>query len=358
MNRPQQHLLQSIDSMFSHATSPEVRWLARECAEALPIGMPKFTTLNGLHAARGIHIHGTAQSKTIHWSFLLERSSVLQDIVNRPDAFVPRDEEWPLQHIALDLTSPFVWAGSYLPVVPNTCPLLGFRGLDELTAWALNLTDTVDVARARRQLDIAMTMPGFRTWIERINILPAPLPRGVDAHAAMELRFEFLDAPLRDPCLASPRTRKHLRPDQGFEPEDLPRFSVPSVPFSNAKSWAMLIPAPATRWSLAVYSRRPKKLKTWQQSVPYTEPTGSKTEVKVADVYFRSMYHASLFFRIPYETLKSRMGRGQRPERALELDPMYFKGTGFTRATSYRSHWHKKYAVTDQRWSPEDPPNV
>jgi hypothetical protein len=52
------------------------------------------------------------------------------------------------------------------------------------------------------------------------------------------------------------------------------------------------------------------------------------------------------------------MGRGQRPERALELDPMYFKGTGFTRATSYRSHWHKKYAVTDQRWSPEDPPNV
>lgn len=357
-NRPQQHLLQSVDSMFNYRTAPEVRWLVRQCAEALPIGMPAFGSMNGLHAARGIHLVNNHQARTSQWLFLLERSSVLQDTIARPDAFIARDDPWPLQHPALDLTSPFVWAGSYLPEVPTQCPLLNFRGLDELTAWALNLTDTVDVDRARRQLDIAMTMPGFRTWVERINILPAPLPRGVDAHAAMELRFEFLDAPLRDPALQRRECKTYLRPDQSFDADALPRFAVPSTPFSNAKPWAMLLPSPLTRWSLAVYARSPKKLKTWQEATPYLEPKGHRTEFKVADVYFRSVYHASLYFRIPYETFKSRLKRGQTPEMALGLNPMYFKGSGFTRATSFKSHWHRKYAVTDQVWSPEDEANV
>lgn len=351
--RHQTHLLAPVSAFFSEATAPEVRWLVQRSARALPIDLPKFTTLNGLFWAMDIHLDFAAPPHTAGWDFLLTHSEFLRSVTKRKDVFRPRDEDWPLKHPVLDVCAPCVWAGSYHPPQLRRSPLLtSFPHLDALTAWAMNMTDEIDVKATAHELDLALTLPGFRIWAERINVLPALIPFGQDAPTVMETRFEILDAPLRDPTLERDLSRRAFRDD--LDLDDLPRFPHTSIPYSNAKAWAMLASRPRNRWTLATHTRRdPKDLNGWRRQVPYLEPTGKKAEVMVGDVYFRSLFSACRFFRLPYETIKSRVNRGMPIETALEINPMWFGHAAAPRRTTYPSHWHRNYARSDSKWTEE-----
>jgi len=340
-------LVKPLEALFTKYTSPEARWLARASGiRSVPDHLPPIRTLNDLYSAQGVAFYGyTVSAGVATWAYLLNASGELHQVLNRPDAFYPRDTEWPLDHPVLERVSPFIWAGSYHPEQGENSPLLHFKALDALTAWALNLTDVVDHDAVTEELALAQTMPGFKVWTERRNILPAYMPTGQDAVRVMETRYELLDAPLRDPLFKRRATRQAFRSD--LDVGSLPRFNREMIPFSNGKPWQMLHSRPQDRWSLGEIARG-TKLSEFQRDAPYMDPKGGAHEVSVADgVYFRSLRAAARYFRVPYETVKARVRRGSDLATALDLTPLYFWSSGATRATSYPSHWHRRYMRTE-----------
>lgn len=348
---PQIRIIDPLADFFTNATAPEVRFLARTYAPGgLPRGLPKLRTINGLYAALGLVLfnEGIRSPATETWQFMLN-TTALGELEKRKGAFYARDEAWPVEHRLLKRVSPFVWAGSYHPHQPVRSPLLHFEALDHLTAWAMGLTDEAPAA-APYELDAALaSCPGMRLWLERKNILALPLPPNSDPPTVMDGRYEMMDAPLLDPAWTGRNVREAL-PDVVPSLDTVPSLRVPVVPFSNAKRWCLLDPRPHHRWSLQTFSRKPEDLKAWRKGAPRLVPPKKSrgTPVEVGGLYFTSLSRASLYFRVPYETVKARMRRGWDLETALELNPLYFQFSGSVRKTTYKSHWHRTYRGDDE----------
>ena len=95
------------------------------------------------------------------------------------------------------------------------------------------------------------------------------------------------------------------------------------------------------------WARNADSLAKYRKSAPYLEPKNSAYEIHVAGVYFSSLKSAALYFRLPYETVKSRLKSGKNLETVLGLMPLYFKSEGFKRSVGHVSHWHKIYAEVE-----------
>ena len=342
-------LLVDVKDLWFEETSPVVRWLSRHYTLGVHPEFGKLRGNTGLFQALGIFSHHAPCRSMNTWSFILQRFPELRERCMGKDAFFPRQlEPWPLQHPALVDLPPFVWAGSYHPHQPKGSPLLEFDALDELTAWALHLTDTVDVEKVKLQLDMAMQVPGFRIWIDRMNILSLPVPMGTDATKVMHFRFEVLDSPLHYPMLKRGGCKNAFR-----WPVDLstcPQFPIEGVPFSNGKIWPMLCTIPADRWTITTSIRYKRGQKAYQDCAPYQVARGNKTEVEVAGVFFKSFSAACLFFRVPYETAKSRIKTGKPLEAVLGLRPLqYQRNAGYVLGTTFVNHWNQQFMRVEDR---------
>lgn len=336
-------LLVPVQELWNEHTSPEIRWLSSHYAAGVLPDMAPLKGVTGLFRAMGIYHHFHSDtSDTPTWAFILGRMPTLLEFVMDEAAFQPRQgEPWPLEHPALAHINPYTWAASYHPPQPVGSPFLEFDALDELTAWCLNLAETVDKDKVALQLDMALQIPGFRVWIERRNILPLGLPPGANAIKAMESRFEVLDSPLSYPFLKRRGAKDAFREDVNL---DMVAHSVlPDVPISNGKVWPMLCPRPNERWTMKTSLLERKKKARYVEAAPYLYPKGGKNEVKIKGVYFKNLSAACLYFRVPYNTVKSRMRGGLPLEQCMGIDKLGYGGGGTTvlRGVSYQDHWNR-----------------
>ena len=340
-------LLEPLKDKFTERTAPVSRWLARQYQlGGLPPELPSFGSARGALHAIGIGDNKAISGDSLTWSFMMSRDPSLRKIANRDGAWVPRTSApWPFDHPVLRRLNPGVWAASYHPHQPKGSPLLKLHALDELTAWTYGLTDTVDEVVAKQQLDEAICFPGFRIWVDRLNILPLPIPKGAQVFKVMETRYEILDSPLSYPLLL--RGHAKLSFVEGQDLMVCPRFKAPGIPYSNGKVWSLVVGRPDTRWTLMSWAKNADSLAQYRKSAPYLEPRNLAHEISVAGVYFRSLKAASLYFRLPYETVKSRLKSGKDLETVLGLIPLYFESTGYKRSMGHVNHWHKIYAETE-----------
>lgn len=343
-------LLRPVQDFWGKETSPVARFLSSHYALGIPADYPKIRGNYGVFQALGVFSRaGTPCSSVQTWAFIFSRYPELKALCLKDGAFFPRmDDLWPVDHPVLEGITPFVWAGSYHPHQPSDSPFLKFDALDELTAWTIGLTNEVDEDRVKAQLDMAMQVPGFRIWSERRNILPMGLPMGCDPVEAMEYRFEIMDSPLHFPLLKRGRCSQFFREE--FNLGLAPSIPFEGVPFSNGKKWPMLCPIPADRWTLKTSLRHKRGMKQYRDSCPTLVPPGTKNQVEVAGVWFRSIQSACLYFRVPWDTCKSRMRSGKPLEMCLGLRPLNYRTSGgYVRGTTYENHWNSIFARTEDR---------
>lgn len=339
-------LLVGVEELFGPETSPVARWIARQYELGVDPTLPKLRNTRALHWVMGLGTgHPCASMAT--WAFMFGRDPSLRALCEKDVAFHARRTPWPFSHPVLDRLSPEVWAASYHPVQHPDSPLLRMHGLDQLSAWTYQLTDTVDEALVRQQLDECLLVPGFRVWVSRLNILPLPVPPSSDPVKVMESRYEILDSPLSYPLMRRRYAGRSFVEDQNLL--EAPTFAAPGIPYSNGKFWELLDGRPDSRWSLMTWATNADGLKVYRKCMPYLKPRNSAYEVHVAGVYFKSLKAAALYFRVPYETVRSRQKSGKPLEMCLGLNPMFFKDAGYTRATSHEDHWNRIYLTVEER---------